>query len=798
MKRKSLIVFITHILAFLCIYVILGCSVESSSGEEKTKYTVSYSSDYATEQVYKLKPVTVQEGTVLGVEQLPVLSETGNTFIGWYDGETKVIAGAYKVTKNVTLVAKWSKKTAKDDDSKKTSYTISYFSEKGVTNTSLLNPITVLEGAAITAEQLPELSATGWSFEGWYDGGTKVIAGAYKVTKNVTLVAKWSKKSSQDDDSKTTSYTISYFSDKGVTDASLLNPITLSEDSVITAEHLPKLSADGWNFEGWYDGETKVVVGVYKVTKNVLFIAKWSKSGQTEEEPDKPIVTYTVSYSSDKGVTDAELLNPITISEGTAITAEQLPELSATGWSFEGWYDGETKVIAGYKVTKNITLVAKWTLNPKYTVEHWLQNLYDDEYVRKEVDSQQLYGKTGDMTNATAKNYPGFTAQEIEQRVIQPDGTTVVIIKYDRKIITVTVNLDGGNINGKENNIIVKGKFEKTTGLSVKDPNKTNCKFGGWSKDIPKTFPPDDVEIKALWGNIYTVKYQTEKDTDSTPTTIRGLENTILSAEQLPELSETGWIFEGWYDGETKAISGEYVITKDVTLVAKWSPATVTYTVKHCQQNIEDDEYNFLVIEEQLSGKTEELTAALAKDYPGFTAQNITQSRIAADGSTIVKVYYDRETINLTFNLDGGNIDGNLEDVVVSGKYGTNVSVPEPIKAGCKFIGWDKTIPQTFPAENDVFVAHWKGTASITINLFDWDSDLKIIKETERFYNVVVPESYTDISYYINNEKQSETSNNYKFIIPERVGCYNLFIKAKKNGLWYSYSLNAVVSISED
>jgi len=716
MKRKSLIVFITHILAFLFVSTILGCSVESSSDEEKpvvATYTVSYSSDYATEQVYKLKPVTVQEGTVLGVEQLPVLSETGYTFIGWYDGETKVIAGAYKVTKNVTLVAKWSKKTVKDDDSKKTSYTISYFSEKGVT------------------------------------------------------------------------------------DASLLNPITLSEGSIITSEQLPELAADGWSFGGWYDGETKVVAGTYKVTKNVLFVAKWKKS-QGQGEPEQPAVTYTVSYSSDKGVTDTSLLNPMTVSEGAVITAEQLPELSADGWSFEGWYDGETKVVASYKVTKNITLIAKWTLNPKYTVEHWLQNLDDDEYVRKEVDSQQLYGKTGDMTNATAKNYPGFTAQEIEQRVIQPDGSTVVIIKYDRKIITVTVNIDGGNIGGNENNIIAKGKFGAKTFLNVKNPQKTDCEFGGWSMDIPETFPADDIEIKALWGNIYSVEYQTEKDTDSTPTIIRGLENTILSAEQLPELSETGWIFDGWYDGETKAISGEYVITKDVTLVAKWSPATVTYTVEHCQQNIENDEYTFLVITEQLSGKTEELTAALAKDYPGFTAQNITQSKIAADGSTVVKIYYDRKTINLTFNLDGGNIDGNLEDVVVSGKYGTNVSVPEPIKAGCEFIGWDKTIPQTFPAENDVFVAHWKGTASIAINLFDWDSDLKIIKETERFYNVVVPESYTDISYYINNEKQSETSNNYKFIIPERVGCYNLFIKAKKNGLWYSYSLNAVVSISED
>lgn len=435
-------------------------------------------------------------------------------------------------------------------------------------------------------------------------------------------------------------------------------------------------------------------------------------------------------------------------------------------------------------------------MNPKYTVEHWLQNIDDDDYVCKQSDSQQLYGKTGDMTNATAKNYPGFLAQEIEQTVIQPDGTTVVKIKYNRKIITVTVNLDGGNIDGNENNITAEGKFGAKTELSVNNPVKTDCHFGGWSMYIPETFPADDIEIKALWGNVYTVSYQTEKAIDSVPTTIRVLEDIVLSTGQLPELKETGWIFDGWYDGETKAISGEYVITKDVTLVAKWSPATVTYTVEHCQQNIENDKYTFLVITEQLSGKTEELTTALAKDYPGFSAQNITQSKIAADGSTVVKIYYDRKIINLTFNLDGGNIDGKTEDVVVSGKYGANVSVAEPVKVDCKFVGWNKTVPQTFPSENDVFIAKYDGSFSITVNLVNWNnSDLKILKsETDDFiYNITVPEIYTNISYYINNEKQEETSNDYKFEIPKRNGCFNLVVVAEKNGIKYSYSMNVVV-----
>ena len=310
-------------------------------------------------------------------------------------------------------------------------------------------------------------------------------------------------------------YTVAYLTDKGISfgAASLLSPITVAEGTVISDTQLPKLSETGWNFIGWYDGETKVVAGTYEVTKNVTLVAKWNKSGQTEEpsnpsedEPDKPAVTYTVSYSSDKGVSDAELLNPITVSEGTAITAEQLPELSAAGWSFEGWYDGEIKVVADYTVTKNITLVAKWTLNPKYTVEHWLQNLDDDEYVRKEVDSQQLYGKAGTMTTATAKNYPGFTAQQIEQRVIQPDGTTVVNIKYDRKIINLTFKLDGGNINGKTEDVVVSGRYEAKVPVStVKEPLKENFKFKKWNKDIPQTFPVDDEEILAQYIGSFSI-----------------------------------------------------------------------------------------------------------------------------------------------------------------------------------------------------------------------------------------------------------------------------------------------------
>ena len=67
----------------------------------------------------------------------------------------------------------------------------------------------------------------------------------------------------------------------------------------------------------------------------------------------------------------------------------------------------------------------------------------------------------------------------------------------------------------------------------------------------------------------YTVTYITEHD--SAPTTIEAEENTILSAEQLPELSEKDFVFKGWYEGDVKAVPGEYEVKGNVKLTARWT-----------------------------------------------------------------------------------------------------------------------------------------------------------------------------------------------------------------------------------
>lgn len=57
--------------------------------------------------------LTISKGTVLSENHLTPLRDTNNFhFIGWYDGSTKVRPGEYKVTKDLSLEAKWYYKKA--------------------------------------------------------------------------------------------------------------------------------------------------------------------------------------------------------------------------------------------------------------------------------------------------------------------------------------------------------------------------------------------------------------------------------------------------------------------------------------------------------------------------------------------------------------------------------------------------------------------------------------------------------------------------------------------------------------
>ncbi len=150
------------------------------------------------------------------------------------------------------------------------------------------------------------------------------------------------------------------------------------------------------------------------------------------------------------------------------------------------------------------------------------------------------------------------------------------------------------------------------------------------------------------------------------------------TSEKLPtgeNMYKMGYSFAGWYTD--KDFSGEPVTeipigsTGDKKIYAKWKPATVKYNVRHYLQGISNlDEYFYFSSNDECEwGKTEDYTAPVPREYSGFTAQQVEQQQIAADGSTKVKIYYNRNDVTVTLKLNGGNINGRTEDFVISGKY---------------------------------------------------------------------------------------------------------------------------------
>ena len=169
------------------------------------------------------------------------------------------------------------------------------------------------------------------------------------------------------------------------------------------------------------------------------------------------------------------------------------------------------------------------------------------------------------------------------------------------------------------------------------------------------------------------------------------------------------------------------------TYTVTYQPAEVEFTVKHYQQNVSNDEYTLADTETKKGFTESSVGEGLAKtDYTGFYSLLYdTTTTIAADGSTVVEVYYDRYYYLMNFDLDGGY---GVEPIYA--RFGAPISVDTPTKPGYTFAGWDKTIPTTMPAKNETYAANWTVGDSTKVTVVIWgenadDEEYSYIKSSE-------------------------------------------------------------------
>lgn len=173
-------------------------------------------------------------------------------------------------------------------------------------------------------------------------------------------------------------------------------------------------------------------------------------------------------------------------------------------------------------------------------------------------------------------------------------------------------------------------------------------------------------------------------------------------------------------------------ITENVTYTVTYYPANVGFTVNHYLQNVADNNYT-LDKTEEVGGFTEsEVGDGLAETYPGFAALLYnTKAKVAADGSTVVEIKYDRNYYMMSFNLDGGY---GVEPIYA--RFGASVKVENPTKPGYTFSGWEPTVPTTVPAENTTYKAKWQAEKTAKVTVVVWgenadDENYSYIKSVE-------------------------------------------------------------------
>ena len=112
-----------------------------------------------------------------------------------------------------------------------------------------------------------------------------------------------------------------------------------------------------------------------------------------------------------------------------------------------------------------------------------------------------------------------------------------------------------------------------------------------------------------------------------------------------------------------------------------------------------------------------------------YDNENLTGSPVTAIGGTGTgnKEYWAKWEINqytITVKPENGKAD-----ITITQDYGTNITAPaDPTREGYTFMGWDREIPKTMPAENITLKARWKDiekpTGEIVIGTNKWQEFL--------------------------------------------------------------------------
>jgi uncharacterized repeat protein (TIGR02543 family) len=293
-------------------------------------------------------------------------TNAGYTWLGWYDGETKLtdeLSYTFNMpSESKTYTAKWYKLDLQLSDTKAGSVG------------GLTNAYKVGDSATITAT-----TNAGYTWLGWYDGKTKLTDELFYTfnmpRENKTYTAKWYKLDLQRSDTRAGSV------------SSLTKAYKVGDSATITAT-----TNAGYTWLGWYDGETKLTDELSYMfnmpSESKTYTAKWTYYTLSTETNMSVAGTYTKKSG-------------VKTTAGTEVT---LKATTKNGYTWLGWYDGETKLTDNLSYTFNMPSESK-----TYTAKWYKLDLQLSDTRAGSVGGLTKAYKVGDSATITATTNMGYT-----------------------------------------------------------------------------------------------------------------------------------------------------------------------------------------------------------------------------------------------------------------------------------------------------------------------------------------------------------------------------------------------------
>ena len=216
-------------------------------------------------------------------------------------------------------------------------------------------------------------------------------------------------------------------------------------------------------------------------TANGVFIAAGGRFTQSPgaQITGEVIGAYTVTFQSEGGSEVASQIRANT-------PADQPADPTKEGYTFIGWYNGESEWNFETPVTADLTLTAKWQIN-RYTITF-------DTAGGSEVPSiTQDYGTAITPPAAPTRTGYTFAGWDRESPTTMPAGDMTITARWTVNQYTITFKPENGG-----QDIVIKQDYG-TAITAPANPTKTGYTFAGWDKTIPSTMPAGDMTITARW-----------------------------------------------------------------------------------------------------------------------------------------------------------------------------------------------------------------------------------------------------------------------------------------------------------